>query len=76
MLSGNERRPLRNCLARAFDHSAMKQAATAFTVANMSPKLTLGLNQEQVQPALVDVANALSNSRKPAMTQTTIAFAA
>ncbi len=58
MLSGNERRPLRNCLARAFDHSAMKQAATAFTVANMSPELTLGFNQEQVQPALVDVANA------------------
>ncbi len=58
MLSGNVRRPLRDSLARAFRHSAMKQTAVAFTRTSIPPKLAAGLNREPVQQELVDVATA------------------
>ena len=50
MLSGNARGPLRNCLARAFHHSAMKQAAVEFTKTSITPKLASGFNRQPVQP--------------------------
>ena len=58
MLSGKVRRPLRDNLARAFRHSAMKQTAVAFTRKSIPPKLAAGLDQQQVQPPLVDLAAA------------------
>ncbi len=58
MLSGNVRRPLRDSLARAFHHSAMKQTAVAFARKTIPPKLTTGLNRQRVQQSLVDVATA------------------
>ena len=56
LLSGHARSPLRRCLARAFTHSAMKQAAFQFTLDRVSPKLSPGLDGRAVQPGLTDVA--------------------
>jgi len=39
MLAGNGRRPLRDSLARAFHHSAMKQVAVAFARRSIPPRL-------------------------------------
>ena len=58
MLSGNVRSPLRDSLARAFHHSAMKQTAAAFTRRSIPPKLASGLDRQQVQQPLIDVATA------------------
>ena len=58
MLSGRGRGPLRDCLARAFHHSAMKQTAVEFTKERISPKLASGFDQQPVQQPLIDVASA------------------
>ena len=58
MLAGHGRAPLRDSLARAFNHSSMKDAAAAFTKDQIPPKLEALLNGEPVQDPLVDVANA------------------
>ena len=58
MLSGHGRGSLRDSLARAFHHSAMKQTAVAFTRKSIPLKLASGLNRQQVQQELVDVATA------------------
>lgn len=58
MLSGHARGPLRDCLARAFLHSAMKQAAVQFTLDPVSPKLSPGFDGQPVQPPLIDLATA------------------
>ena len=58
MLSGNARGPLRDCLARAFHHSAMKQTAVEFTKKSISPKLASGFNLQPIQQQLVDVASS------------------
>ena len=58
MASGHGRGPLRDGLARAFHHSAMKQAAIEFTKKRMSAKLASGFNRQPVQQPLIDVASA------------------
>lgn len=58
MLAGNVRSPLRDSLARAFRHSAMKHTAVAFARKSISPKLASGLDRQQVQQPLTDVATA------------------
>ena len=58
MLSGRARGPLRDCLARAFHHSAMKQAAIQFTRIPVSSKLSPGFDRQPVQQSLVDLASA------------------
>jgi len=58
MLSGTERGPLRDSLARAFHHSSMKQTAVEFTKRRMSPKLSSGFNRHAVPQPLIDVASA------------------
>ncbi len=58
MLSGTARAPLRDGLARAFNHTAMKDAAAAFGRNPIQPKLAALLNGEPVQGPLVDVADA------------------
>lgn len=58
MLSGHGRAPLRDSLARAFNHSSMKDAAAALARNPTAPRLAAGLNGEPVQDPLVDVANA------------------
>ena len=56
MLSGHPRGALRDCLARAFNHSAMKQAANQFAQDRVSSKISPGLDGRPVQPKLTDVA--------------------
>ncbi len=56
MLSGRPRGPLRDCLARAFSHSAMKQAANQFAQRRVSRKLSRGFDGRPIQPGLTDVA--------------------
>ncbi len=58
MLAGNVRGPLRDSLARAFRHSAMKQTAVAFTRRSIPPRLASGLDRQEVQQPLIDVATA------------------
>ena len=58
MLVGNVRGPLRDSLARAFHHSAMKQTAVALTRRPMPSRLAAGLNGQEVQRPLIDVATA------------------
>ena len=58
LLSGNDRSALRDCLARAFHHSAMKQTAVEFTKQSIAPKLSHGFRQMPVQQPLIDVASA------------------
>ena len=58
MLSGHGRGPLRDCLARAFHHSAMKQTAVEFTKKSISPKLASGFNRQPLQQQLTDVASS------------------
>ncbi|MDE0533714.1 MAG: hypothetical protein OXI01_20050 [Albidovulum sp.] len=58
MLAGNVRGPLRDSLARAFRHSAMKQTAVAFTRRPISPRLAFGLDRQEVQQPRIDVARA------------------
>ena len=43
-VSGADRQPLRNCLARAFDHGVMKRVALQFAEQSLSPRLSPGLN--------------------------------
>lgn len=56
MLSGRPRGPLRDCLARAFNHSAMKQAAHQFARSRVSPKLSPGFDGRPIQPGLTEIA--------------------
>jgi len=58
MLAGNGRRPLRDSLARAFHHSAMKQVAVAFARRSIPPRLASGLYHQEVQQPLMAVATA------------------
>lgn len=58
MLSGS-RRDMRDCLARAFQHSNMKQTARAFLRLRRIPdKLASGSIQQQIQQPLLNVASA------------------
>ncbi|MDE0256309.1 MAG: hypothetical protein OYG32_16070 [Rhodospirillaceae bacterium] len=60
MMSGNDRKPLRRCLARGFSHRNMhrvaKQFAGQFAGGGVSPKLRPGLNGLPLQPDLVALA--------------------
>ena len=56
MLSGHPRGPLRDCLARAFSHSAMKQAANQFARDRVPAKLTRGFDGRPIQPGLTEIA--------------------
>jgi len=58
MLSGHGRAPLRDCLARAFHHSSMKQTAVAFTKQSINLKLASGFNRQPVQQQLMEVASS------------------
>ncbi len=58
MLAGNVRKPLRDSLARAFQHSAMKKTAVAFASRGIPPKLAYGKDRNQIQQPLADVASA------------------
>ena len=58
MLTSNVRAPLRDSLARAFRHSDMKQTAVALTQSPIPSKLAAGLNGQEVQQPLINVANA------------------
>ena len=57
MMSGNDRKALRRCLARGFSHSNMRQVALQFAGGSVSPKLRPGLNGLPLQPDLVALAN-------------------
>ena len=58
LVSGADREPLRNCLARAFDHGVMKRVALQFAERNLSPRLGPGLNGLPLQDEIVRVAAA------------------
>lgn len=58
LLSGSMRADLRVCLARAFRHSYMKQAAVQFASRSGPVRLSLGFDSESVQQELKDVADA------------------
>lgn len=59
LLGGSAKREnLRACLARAFSHGAMKDAATGFANRKVSPKISPALAGVALQPELVSVANA------------------
>ncbi|TGG91620.1 MAG: hypothetical protein ERJ67_07695 [Aphanocapsa feldmannii 277cV] len=58
MLSGPARSHLRDRLARAFQHSTMKQVAVEFTKKSIPRKLTYCFNQQPVQQELIDVASS------------------
>ena len=58
LVSGANRQPLRNCLARAFDHGAMKRVARQFAQRSLSPRLSPGLNGLPLQDEIVRVAAA------------------
>ena len=57
LLPGNERTQLRYCLARAFSHVDMKNAAQGFAQNNLSPRVAAGLNGLPLPPALTLVAS-------------------
>lgn len=60
MLAGDVRKPLRDSLARAFHHSAMKQTAVIFAKGAIPPRLVYDMdnNQIQIQQPLAEVASA------------------
>ena len=58
LVSGTDRQPLRNCLARAFDHGVMKRVARQFAERNLSPGLSPDLNGLRLQDEIVRVAAA------------------
>ena len=58
MLAGNVRKPLRDSLARAFHHSAMKQTAVVFAKGAIPPRLVYDMDNNQIQRPLADVASA------------------
>lgn len=58
MLAGNVRSPLRDSLARAFRHAAIKQTAVAFTRDSIPPRLAYGMDRAQIQQPLISVASA------------------
>lgn len=53
LVSGADRQPLRNCLARAFDHGTIKRIAFQFAEHNPSPRLSPGLNGLLLQDEMV-----------------------
>ena len=65
MLAGNVRGSLLDSLARAFHHSAMKQTAVAFTRRPIPPRLASGLDRQEVQQPLIDVATAFVQLQEP-----------
>ncbi len=56
MMSGNDRRALRRCLARAYAHRNMLKVARQFASRGVSLKLLPGLKGLPLQPELVAVA--------------------
>ncbi|MCY4167921.1 MAG: hypothetical protein OXE82_06535 [Rhodobacter sp.] len=58
MLAGNVRGSLRDSLARAFRHAAMKQTAVAFNRSSIPPRLASGFDSQHIQQPLIDVATA------------------
>ena len=56
MFPGNGRKALRDCMARAFSHSTMRESARRFASGNITPKLVAGLDGLPLQPELVVVA--------------------
>ena len=58
MLAGNVRGPLRDSLARTFQHSTMKETAKAITKNQIPHKLASVLDHQPVQQPLINVATA------------------
>lgn len=58
MFPGRERAALRDCVARAFAHGAMRQTALQFSKDGVSEKLRPALNGQSLRPELVRVATA------------------
>ena len=58
LMLGTKRVRLRDCLARAFQHSSMKQTAVEFTKPRISPKLSSGFQGQPVPQSLIAVASA------------------
>ena len=56
MLSGTKRKPLRDCLARAFHHGKMKTVSKQFYSGGISKKLSSGFEPEPLQSQLRIVA--------------------
>ena len=56
MLPGRARHPLRDCLARAFQHAAMRKVAQQFSTDTVSQRLGPGLTGQRLQAPLVAVA--------------------
>lgn len=56
MFPGNDRKALRDCMARAFSHGTMRESARRFAGGNITPKLVAGLDGLPLQPELVVVA--------------------
>lgn len=56
MFPGTNRASLRCCLARAFVHRDMKKVAQQFSNEALSPKLSPGLNGEDLPPGIINVA--------------------
>ena len=58
LVSGSDRKALRDCLGRAFDHGVMKRVARQFAERTVSPRLSPGLNGLPLQDEIVRVAAA------------------
>ncbi|MDE0281898.1 MAG: hypothetical protein OXN16_12605 [Gammaproteobacteria bacterium] len=57
MLSGS-RQNMRDCLARAFSHSNMKQTSKAFSQGTIPTRLNYGFSQGRIAQPLINVADA------------------
>ena len=56
MLSGTKRKPLRDCLARAFHHGKMKTVSKQFYSGGVSDKLLPGFYSQPIKAQLRSVA--------------------
>ena len=77
MFRGSGRESLRDCMARAFSHGTMREAARRFAGGTVTPKLTPGLNGLSLQPELVAVARTfliLQQARHEAEYDRTVRF--
>lgn len=77
MFPGNDRKALRDCMARAFSHGTMRESAKRFANGTVAPKLSPGLNGLSLQPELVAVARTfliLQQARHEAEYDRTVRF--
>lgn len=56
LVNQQDRENLRHCLARAFSHGKMKQVARDFSTNNVNSKIQPGLNNNNLQPELIRLA--------------------